>query len=515
MRILNHTQARSADRRAIEDYGISAESLMENAGLSVVGALEATLGDLDHLRVGVLCGTGNNGGDGLVVSRLLSALQCDVQVWIVGDKKRFSRETEAQYSKLLSTDASVSTVSLAKEVKNREEELNCWDVLIDALLGTGLNKPLTGLLKRIVLNVNRSPCFVVSIDVPTGISDYEVSTDAVQADLTVSLGAMKSALLVPSKRDRVGDLCIGDIGIPPEVIESLEGPFLSLLTPQEISAAIPKRKCSSHKGNYGHVMIIGGSVGKTGAAILAACGALKSGTGLVTIAAPIKSVPAISAHMPDYMTFPLVQNTSGEIQDECLEGILQSEVDVIAIGPGLGTDSFMRSLLYRLLELSTCGLVLDADALNICALDMECLRNRNRAGEVVITPHPGEMARLCAESVETVQNNRVEMAKCFSEDYGVHVILKGANTVISSPEGEVFVNPTGNPGMATGGVGDLLAGAVAAWMGQVNVLDACKTATYIHGLAGDIAVEETGEISLTATDIKNCFSKATIEVGMQ
>jgi len=515
MRILNHTQARAADRRAIEEYGISAESLMENAGLSVVGALERTLGSLDHLRVGVLCGTGNNGGDGLVVSRLLSAFQCCVEVWVVGDKTRFSRETEAQYSKVLSAGISVSTISVVEEVEDREEELDRSDVLIDALLGTGINKALTGLLKAIVLQVNRSRCFVVSIDVPTGITDSGASKVSIQADLTVSLGAMKSALLVPSKRDSVGDLCIGDIGLPPEVIEGLEGPLLSLLTPQEISAVIPKRKCSSHKGNYGHVMIIGGAIGKTGAAILAGCGALKSGTGLVTIAAPVKSVPAISAYMPDYMTFSLIQTSSGEIKDECIDGILRSGVDVIAAGPGLGTESFMRSLLYRLFESSTCRLVLDADALNICALDMERLRNRNRTSEVVITPHPGEMARLCDESVETVQNNRVEMAKAFSGDYGVYVILKGANTVISSPEGKVFVNPTGNPGMATGGAGDLLAGAVAAWMGQLDVLDACKTATYIHGLAGDIAMEESGEISLTATDIKNCLSKATIEVCMQ
>ena len=175
----------------------------------------------------------------------------------------------------------------------------------------------------------------------------------------------------------------------------------------------------------------------------------------------------------------------------------------------------MQNLLYRLFESSTCGFVLDADALNICALDMNQFRNRNKSGDLVITPHPGEMARLCGDSVETVQKNRSEIAKSFAEEYGVYVILKGANTVISSPKGEMFLNPTGNPGMATGGAGDLLAGAVAGWMGQIDSLDACKAATYIHGLAGDIAAEESGEVSITATDIKNCFSRATTELCVQ
>jgi NAD(P)H-hydrate epimerase len=366
----------------------------------------------------------------------------------------------------------------------------------------------------VVADINGLGVPVVAIDLPTGVSadSHELEGTAIEASMTVTLAAPKLPLVLPPADVYAGDLVIADIGIPASVIDELDGPYLELLTRERMRELAPARAADSHKGDFGRVLVIAGSVGRSGAAHLAALGALRSGAGLVTIATPKSVVPIVAAMAPEYMTLPLEETAAGTIEFAAADRVLDFQADVIALGPGLGHDPSTSAFVHAIVERSGVPLVLDADGLNAFVGDTERLAGRDGV-DVIITPHPGEMARLLGATIEQVQSDRLEHARDFAASHRVHVVLKGHRTVIAGPEGRSFLNLTGNAGMATGGTGDLLTGMIAAWFAQIlDAEGACKLAVYLHGAAGDLADADEGENALIASDIAARLGDALLEL---
>ena len=514
MRVLNTQQMREADRRTIEEIGIPSIVLMENAGRQAVAAMEAAFEDLATSRVGVLCGRGSNGGDGFVVARTLVQRGVDTGVFLLGSVAEVRGDARTNLEILGRIGVTVVEIANAQEWELHFSEISECDLIVDAIVGTGFRGPLTGLLETVVADVNALGVPVVAIDVPTGLSadSHVLEGVAIEASMTVTLAAPKIPLVFPPADARAGDLVIADIGIPYPILDELEGPYLELLARERMREVVPARAADSHKGDFGRVLVVAGSVGRTGAAHLAAIGALKSGAGLVTIATPRSCVPIVAAMAPEYMTEPLDETASGTIDFSALERVLELQADVIAVGPGLGQDPATMAFVQALVERAGVPLVLDADALNAFSGDPERLMGRDGV-DVIITPHPGEMARLLNTSIEDVQSDRLRHAREFAAAHRLHVVLKGHRTVIAGPDGRTFVNITGNAGMATGGTGDLLTGMIAAWFAQLlDAEAACKLAVYLHGTAGDLAEADEGEVALVAGDVAARLGDAVLEL---
>ena len=514
MRVLTAAQMREADRRTIEEVGIPSIALMENAGRQIVSAMHATIDDLESRRVGILCGRGNNGGDGFVVARLLSQQGLSVCIYLLGGAEDVGGDAGTNLRIAQSLGLSIVEVVDRDAWDRARSSVDECDVLVDAMFGTGLNKPLDDLSSKVAGDVNALNVPVVAVDLPSGLLADQTDPigEAIEADVTVTLGAPKVALLLPSAESWAGDLVIADIGVPSSIIDDLPGERLELLTPEEVGLLIPPRPDDTHKGDFGHVLVVAGSVGKTGAAVLAGLGALRSGAGLVTVATPRRCVSSVSSAVPEYMTLPLPEAEDGTVAADALGLILEFGCDVIAVGPGLGTSADVSALVHGLVERSSVPLVLDADALNVFATDPSRLTGRDGV-PIVITPHPGEMARLCQSTSAEVQSNRLNTARRFAKEHQLFVVLKGSGTVIADPDGAMWINLTGNAGMSTGGVGDVLTGVAAAWLAQLGRPDyACQVAVFLHGLAGDLASDEHGEVALIASDLVACLGKAAREV---
>lgn len=514
MRVLNASQMREADRRTIHEIGIPSLVLMENAGRQVVAAMEAAYETAIAESVGVICGRGNNGGDGFVVARTLHQRGIDVSVFVIGSLADV--RGDARLNLEILGRLGLSTVEITDEQawELHFSEISQCGLLVDALFGTGLNAPLKGMLETVVADINGAGVPIVSIDLPSGLSadTSDVVGDCIQASMTVTLAAPKLPLVLPPGETKAGDVVIADIGIPSEVIDGLEGPRIELLTRDRIRELVEPRQPDSHKGDYGHVLIVAGSRGKSGAAHLAAMGALRSGAGLVTVATPRGCQPIVAALGAEYMTDGLDETSEGTVRGDAIEHVLAIENDVLAVGPGLGLDAETVQFVAALLDRSSGPLILDADALNALAPDLDRLRGRE-GRDIVITPHPGEMARLAGVTTEDVQAHRIDVARDFATTRQVYVVLKGHRTVIATPAGHVFINPTGNPGMATGGSGDVLTGMIAAWLAQLlDAEAACTLAVYLHGLAGDLAEADEGEQAMSAGDVVAHLGDAILEV---
>jgi NAD(P)H-hydrate epimerase len=514
MRVLNADQMRDADRRTIDQIGIPSIVLMENAGRQAVAAMEAAFEDLATSRVAVLCGRGNNGGDGFVIARTLVQRGVDTVVFLMGGVPDVKGDARTNLEILGRIGLTVVEVTTAQEWELHFTEVSECDVIVDAILGTGGRGQLLGLLETVVADVNGLGVPVVAIDLPTGLcaDTHELQGGAIEATMTVTLAAPKIPLVLPPADSHAGDLVIADIGIPYPVIDEVEGPYLELLTRERMREIVPVRAADSHKGDFGRVLVIAGSVGRTGAAHLAAIGALRSGAGLVTIATPRSCLPIVAAMAPEYMTEPLDETASGSVDFSALERVLELSADVIAVGPGLGQAPGTAAFVQGLVERAGVPLVLDADALNAFSGDPERLMGRDGV-DVIVTPHPGEMARLLNLTTEAVQSDRLTHARAFAAAHRVHVVLKGHRSIVAGPEGRSFVNLTGNPGMATGGSGDLLTGMIAAWFAQLlDAEAACKLAVYLHGSAGDLAEAEEGDAGLVATDIAARLGEAVLDL---
>lgn len=513
LRVLNARQMRAADRRTIDGVGLPSIVLMENAGRQVVAALETLIDDLPSRAVAILCGTGNNGGDGFVVARALQQRGLDPAVFLVGSTADVRGDARINLDILGQLGTPIVEVADASAWELHGSEVTGADLIVDAIVGTGLSRALSGLHETIVADVNASGTTVVAIDLPSGLSadTAEPLGPSLVATVTVTLGAPKVSLVLPPAEHTAGDVVIADIGIPAFVLDEVDGPRLFLLTREYVRTLVPPRSPDSHKGDFGRVVIVAGSLGMTGAAALSARAALRTGAGLVTVATP-DGVHAIVAGLgAEFMTVP-VADDGGCVAAAAVARVLDLQADVVAVGPGLGAGPGVGAFVRGLLERCEVPLILDADALNACAGDPAVLVGREDR-PVLITPHPGEMARLIGCAAEDVQANRVGLATEFAARHHVTVVLKGYRTVIATPEGDVFVNPTGSPGMATAGSGDVLTGMLAASLAQLlDPTAACQFAAYLHGAAGELADADEGEMSMVAGDIVSHVGEAVQEL---
>jgi hydroxyethylthiazole kinase-like uncharacterized protein yjeF len=503
MRILTAEAMREVDRAAIEELGIPSLVLMENAAIGVVEALGQSFGDADSAAV--FCGPGNNGGDGLAVARHLAVRGWEVRVFLVTGGRGLSGDAAVQLGICRQAELPILEVTSGDGLAAALEAAAECEVVVDALFGTGLTRPLEGLFAQVVAAVSALPAPCVAVDLPSGLSASQARPigPCVQADLTVTFAAPKVAHIFPPAADAVGEMVVTDLGIPPRLVEEVEEEAgdLHLLMGEELAELLPEREPDTHKGDYGHALIAAGSPGKAGAAILAARAAVRAGAGLVTAAVPEPILQTVDLGSVESMTLGLPAGAAGQIAERAADVLLDAAEGkaVLALGPGLGQEPSTAAAIRRAVLECPLPLVLDADGINAFAGRAGELARRR--AETVLTPHPGELARLLGISAAQIQEDRVAAARGAAEETGAIVVLKGHLTLVASGTA-VFVNPTGNPGMATGGTGDVLTGLVAGLLAQgLDALDATLVAVYLHGLAGDLAAGRLGEAPLAAGDL--------------
>ncbi len=504
MKVLTAGQMREVDCRTIE-MGIPGVVLMENAGARVVEFLAETFAPLSAQRVAVLCGKGNNGGDGMVVARQLWTRLRPQSLWVVlaAPAEELKGDALANYRMLQACGCPV-----AREIGL---EMRSATIVIDALLGTGLKGPLTGPILEWVREVNTGfpLAKVVAVDLPSGVESDNAATvgETAHADFTVTFTAPKVAQVAGPSSVRMGRLRVSAIGSPPALYEKDDSIFLSLAEPAGFGALFAPRVPWANKGSYGHVLVVAGSRGKTGAAAMSGLAALRAGAGLVTVASAQSAIPVIAGHAPELMTEPLAETASGSILDDGGRlARLAEKKSVLALGPGMGTEPETVELIRRLVRECPLPAVVDADGLNALAGAAFETGGRLR----VLTPHPGEMARLTGKTIEEIQADRIGAARSFAVERKVVLVLKGHRTLIASPDGRVSINPTGTPALATGGTGDILTGTIAGFLAQFpqSAVQAVAAAVYVHGLAGELGAAELGEKSLIATDLLRYYPAA-------
>ena len=500
MKIVSAAEMREIDRATSERFGVPSLTLMENAGAAVSRFI---LADYPQARrISVICGKGNNGGDGFVVARQLAESGRVVRVLLLCGPEELRGDAAAMFQKL----AILPLVVRDAEGLDSADAAPIFaaDLIVDAVLGTGFRPPVSSLYAAAFRKMNDSRVPVIAVDIPSGADadTMHLQTGAiVRANAVVTFTAPRPAHVFAGLTN--GATVIAPIGSPPEAIVSKLG--LHLSTPADFVSLLAPRQRDANKGSYGHVLVIGGSLGKAGAAAMAGFLALRAGAGLATVATSRSVLSTVAGFHPEVMTESLDETDAGTISLRSLEsGVMDALVErktVLAIGPGISRHRETAELVRRVVQKYETPMVLDADALNAFEGVAPSLKGRGRS--LVITPHPGEMSRLTGLSIAEIQANRVEVARKFAREHELVVVLKGHRTLIAPPDGEVWVNPTGNPGMATGGTGDVLTGMVAGLIAQHprRLLDATALAVYLHGLAGDLASEELGEQSLVATDL--------------
>jgi NAD(P)H-hydrate epimerase len=503
MKIVTAVQMKELDRRTIEEAKVPGATLMERAGSGVAEAMTRAYGPLAARVVTVLCGKGNNGGDGFVVARLLRKQRARVRVLLLARPGDLTGDARTMCRRFVSAAGSRS-VSASPAPDALRASLAQSDLVVDALLGTGLSAPVTGAYRDAIEAMNESGRPVISVDLPSGIhaDTGAVLGAAVRADLTVTFGLPKLGLYSGPGLDHAGRIEVVDIGIPAAFVDAIAS-RVTLLTPAIVRRLIPDRRPSSHKGTYGHAGIIAGSVGKTGAAAMAAKSALRVGAGLVTVATPASVNDTLEAKLLEAMTVPMPETKERTLARAALEELLSfiSARTAVAIGPGLTTHQETVELLHALVPRLEKPSVLDADALNALAGRISLLD----ACKVppILTPHPGEMARLLDNATaQSVNADRVGVALTFAQARRVVLVLKGARTVVANPDGRAAICPTGNPGMATAGTGDVLTGMIVGLLAQgLGPWDAACAGAYLHGLAGDLASLRFGAAGMTAGDV--------------
>jgi hydroxyethylthiazole kinase-like uncharacterized protein yjeF len=510
MKILTSREMKEIDRKAIEDIGIPGPVLMENAGLQVLKALRTRFPRPADERIVIVAGKGNNGGDGLVVARHLHNAGAKPEVLLLASREEVKGDAALNLAVALRLGVPVTEVRTPEHWKRCRMDIVHATVIIDAIFGTGLLKPLEGLHARVVEDINKAGGFKLAVDIPSGLSSdsFEVIGPCVRADMTVCLAAPKVAHVFPPAEECIGDLFVAAIGIPPVLFDS-PGLKLELVEKGTVMPFFKKRKKDSHKGTFGHLLAVSGSLGKTGAAGLAGKAALRMGAGLVTIATAASALPGIARSMMELMTEPLAETPAKTVAREALPRVIElmKGKNAILLGPGLSTHPSTAEFVLALLPKIKVPAVIDADGLNIISSDPEVLRRLQ--APAVLTPHPGEFARLVGRSSADVLKYRLELVPAFAEKYGVHLVLKGYRTLTAAPDGRVFVNPTGNPGLATGGSGDVLSGMIASQIIQeTDFLGAILSAVYVHGLSADIAAEKLSQKYLTAGDVIRYLPRA-------
>ncbi|MBU0481382.1 MAG: NAD(P)H-hydrate dehydratase [Proteobacteria bacterium] len=518
MKLAFAKEIQKLDRAAIKTYAIPGIVLMENAGVGTVQAIMESFGELAGRTIMILAGPGNNGGDGLVIARHVLQHGGTPIVFLLCDPKKVTGDAAVNLKIVQKLDILVYPITDMERLTTVGNCIPDSDLVIDAIFGTGLKREITGHFAGAVDLINTAECPVISIDMPTGLnSDTGIPLGpCVVADMTVTYGLAKPGQLTGDGPLYTGRLGIVDIGIPPAAVAEADL-MIEALEDRTISPLIPARPARAHKGTFGHLLILAGSRGKTGAALLCARGALRSGVGLVTMAAPMDLNNIFESALAEAMTLPLPGSTDGFASDKDLQRICKNTADkqAMVIGPGLGQDKATGRLVTSLYRESELPLVVDADALNLLAIDRSLLANP--PAPRILTPHPGEMARLSGKSTLNIQANRLSFAIDFAVSNQVYLVLKGPGTIIAAPDGHAAINSNGNQLLAAGGSGDVLAGVIGSFLAQgLAPWDAACLGIYIHGMAADhlaandniltglLPTELADELPAVLTELASC-----------
>jgi NAD(P)H-hydrate epimerase len=503
MKILTSGEMKEIDRIAIEEVGIPGPVLMENAGIRIVEAILRRFPKIEDENVVVVAGKGNNGGDGFVVARHLHNRGARPKVLLLAPRDEVGGDAALNLKIAERVGVEIVEVRSPEEWKKHRLALAHASLVVDAIFGTGLAKPAQGLYAAAIEDINKAQGFKVAVDIPSGLSSdtFNLIGPAVKADLTVTLAAPKIAHVFPPAEEYVGELISADISVPPALFER-ESLKLEMVEPKTLAPFFTKRKRDAHKGTYGHLLILSGSLGKTGAAVMAAKAAYRTGAGLVTVGTPASCLPVIARSMVELMTEPLAETEAKTLSEGARSRVLEllKGKNAVLIGPGISAHPSTGGLVRSIIPKLKVPTVIDADGLNVLAGNLNILKSAG--GPLVLTPHPGEFARLLGKTTQDVLDDRLDLAPRFACEWGVYLVLKSYRTLVATPEGRVYVNPTGNPGMATGGSGDVLSGILVSFiMQEKDILGAILAAVYVHGLSGDLAAAKLTERALLAGDL--------------
>lgn len=503
MDIVTASQMQAMDRETIDRFGIPGRVLMEIAGRGATRFLLERFPDLKGRRLAVAAGRGNNGGDGFVMARHLAQRGVAVTVFLLCAPERVQGDAEANLRLL--APLSVPVVALPDDAAfaARREEMAACDLWIDAILGTGLTSEVRGFYRSVIDFINASGRPVFAVDIPSGVNadTGQPCGTCIRAQATATFGLAKTGHFLHPGASLRGDLRVVDIGIPPHIVEKAH-PHHYLLTPQAFESVLAPRPADAHKGTCGHLLVLAGSPGKTGAAAMTALSALRSGAGLVSLGVPAGVNAVLETLALEAMTVPLPEAADGGVAPgaaDALIGLLAGK-KCLALGPGLGTGAETRAVVRRVLAACRLPIVIDADGLNCLADEPAFLKTLEMP--VILTPHPGEMARLTGGTVREVQADRIGCARAFAREFNVHLVLKGAGSVVAHPEGTVYVNATGNAGMAAGGMGDVLTGIIAGLVTRgVPPAEAARAGVYLHGRAADAVARQVAPYGYLASEV--------------
>jgi NAD(P)H-hydrate epimerase len=508
-------EMRRVDQRAIRELGMPGATLMENAGRGAAAVIQAALPDLGlprrGVRVAIVCGKGGNGGDGFVVARWLKRAGHRVQVFLLARPDEVRGDAAL---KLREMERRGLRAHVVEDGTTLARALPAAQLVVDAILGTGARGLPAPAIAAAIEHVNASGRPVVSLDIPSGLSADALPAEgpAVRAVLTPTFAGLKRGLVSGAGVASAGRVVVVDIGVPAAEVQ--RGVSTFVLEADDVRRHFPPRVRDTHKGSYGHLLVVAGSVGKTGAAALAARAATRAGAGLVTVATAASAQPVVASLILESMSEPLPETAARTIALAALGRLreLAARRDAVTLGPGLGLEDETQELARRLVFECPQPMVVDADALTALAGRLDHLRGA--AGSRCLTPHPGEMARMLGAGVADVQRDRIATVRQFATAYETAVVLKGASSVVGLPDGTVLLNPTGNPGMASGGTGDVLSGVLGAFLARaLEPGTALAAAVYLHGLAGDVAAERVGQESLVASDVIEALPEAFRRVG--
>lgn len=504
MKVVTSEIMKNLDKKSVEAFGINSIVLMENAGRSVAQIIIKEFDALAKKGVVVFCGKGNNGGDGFVAARHLINKGYNVDVVFLGKKDELKDDALANYNALSRITDIIHEINNVAEFRNTDINLKEKGLIVDALLGTGIQGGIREPYFGVIDLINNSGLPVIAVDIPSGINANTGAVDgiAVRAKKTVTFGLAKIGVVVYPGAEYAGDIEVVDISIPNKLIKQTYIPY-NLVNHEYISSILKPRNYSTNKGDYGHTLIIAGSEGKSGAGILAAKGALRAGSGLVTLAGPEGLMPVYETAVIEALKEPLTQTLDGVIDKSSIskvEKLIQTR-DVVAIGPGIGTEPQTTEFAFDLIKKCKLPIVIDADGINILAKNPQVLIE-SKNDNIVLTPHPGEFGRLVNMNPKEVNSDRINITREFAKLYRCTLVLKGARTIIANKDGEIWINPTGNPGMATGGMGDVLTGIIAGLIATgIDPQQAAIAGVFIHGMAGDIVYAYHRNSAVLASEI--------------
>ncbi|HIE27492.1 TPA: NAD(P)H-hydrate dehydratase [Candidatus Poribacteria bacterium] len=507
MKVATAQEMRSIDAQTIEMVGIPGIVLMENAGQAVTKIVKEILDD--GKRVAIFVGRGNNGGDGLVVARYLALSGFNVTIYLLSEAERFRGDAKTNLQIAQNLQLKIKLLLSQEQLSAYRDEIQLCGVIVDSIFGTGLKGAVRGFAAELIAFINSTGKPIVAVDLPSGLDadTGRAESVCVHATHTVTIGLPKRGLMLYPGADFTGTLTVADIGFPQSIIDA-QDIKVNWVQKDEANRLMPPRPRNSHKGTFGHLFVIAGSVGLTGAAVLASEAALRIGAGMVTLGIPKSLNPIMEEKLTEVMTIPLPETDSQSLALKAKSKIFDflERTDVVAIGPGLSRNPQTIELIHQLSAEIKLPKVIDADGLNALSEKRELLNQLD--SQTILTPHPGEMARLLDCSPGEVESDRIDVAQQFAGKYGLTLVLKGVPTVVASASGEIHINSTGNPGMATAGVGDVLTGVIAGLLAQgLKPVDAAVLGAYLHGLAGDIAAEKVGKSGLIAGDVLNMLPK--------